>query len=78
MSRRYSPDHKELVLRVFALVFDCNAAATSKFTGIPERTIRDWYYADLEAMKREYAAAAGTPPAPAEANAKNANFSQRR
>jgi hypothetical protein len=69
MSRRYAPDHKQLVLRVFALVFDCNAAATSKFTGIPERTIRDWYYDDLEAIKREYAAAAAeTSPAPAEPN----------
>ena len=81
MSRRYSPDHKELVLRVFAILFECNAAATSKFTGIPERTIRDWFYADLEAMKREgaaAAAAAGTPPVPAESVATTAKFSQRR
>jgi hypothetical protein len=78
MSRRYAPDHKELVLRVFALVFDCNAVATREFTGIPARTIRDWYYADLEAMKREYAPAAGTSPAPADAAAPNANLVRRR
>ena len=41
MSKRYSPDHKLLVLRLFA-AFNGDFAATSRFTGIPERTLRDW------------------------------------
>jgi hypothetical protein len=42
MSRRYSPDHKRLVLRLLR-AFSGDVAATSQFTGIPERTLRDWY-----------------------------------
>jgi len=41
MSRRYSPDHKMLVLRLLA-VNKGDAIRVSHFTGIPVRTIRDW------------------------------------
>jgi hypothetical protein len=56
MSRRYAADHKNLVLKIFAAVFEGDAAATSRFTGVPERTIRDWFYAYMEAIARETAA----------------------
>jgi hypothetical protein len=42
MSRRYSPEHKRLVLRLLS-AFSGDVATTSRFTGIPERTLRDWY-----------------------------------
>jgi hypothetical protein len=42
MSRRYSPEHKRLVLRLLS-AFRGDVAMTSRFTGIPERTLRDWY-----------------------------------
>lgn len=78
MSRRYSPGHKQLVLTIFAVFFDVDVIATSKFTGVPERTIRDWFYAYMDSLKREQAAAAVTSPVPAEAIAQNAKTPQRR
>ena len=42
---RYSPAHKQLVLRLFKEVFKRDVMATSRYTGIPERTLRDWLYA---------------------------------
>jgi hypothetical protein len=42
MSRRYSPEHKLLVLRLLS-AFSGDIVATSRFTGVPERTLRDWY-----------------------------------
>ena len=42
---RYSSAHKKLVLRLFKEVFKQDVMATSRYTGIPERTLRDWVYA---------------------------------
>jgi hypothetical protein len=41
MSTRYSPAHKLLVLRLLS-AFSGNVFQTSRFTGVPERTLRDW------------------------------------
>lgn len=41
MSRRYSRAHKLLVLRLLQ-AFEGNITLTSDFTGIPERTLREW------------------------------------
>jgi len=41
MSRRYSPDHKRLVLKIFN-DFKGNVRNTVRYTGVPERTLRDW------------------------------------
>jgi hypothetical protein len=41
MSRRYAPDHKSLVLKILK-AHKLDVAATSRFTGVPERTLRDW------------------------------------
>lgn len=41
MSRRYSPEHKALVLQTLDRNGD-NITVTSIQTGVPERTIRDW------------------------------------
>ncbi len=42
---RYSSAHKQLVLRLFKEVFKRDVMATCRYTGIPERTLRDWLYA---------------------------------
>lgn len=42
---RYSPQHKKLVLRLFKEAFHQDVMATCRYTGIPERTLRDWVYA---------------------------------
>ncbi len=41
MSRRYASDHKALVLKIL-VSFKYDVTATSRYTGIPERTLRDW------------------------------------
>jgi hypothetical protein len=41
MSRRYTSDHKLLVLRLLN-AFNDDVTFTSRFTRIPERTLRDW------------------------------------
>ena len=41
MSTRYSQAHKLLVLRLLS-AFNGDVAQTSRFTGVPERTLRDW------------------------------------
>jgi hypothetical protein len=41
MSRRYTPDHKALVLKIL-VANKGDITATSRFTGVPERTLRDW------------------------------------
>jgi hypothetical protein len=42
MSRRYAPDHKNLVLKILSN-FKGDVTATSRYTGIPERTLREWH-----------------------------------
>jgi hypothetical protein len=42
MSKRYSPDHRTLVLKLLRYAFKNDIAATSRFCMIPERTIREW------------------------------------
>lgn len=49
MSKRYSPAHKKLVLRLFKEVFKQDIMATVRYTTIPERTLRDWVYAQRRA-----------------------------
>ncbi|MEO8607626.1 MAG: hypothetical protein ABI690_07080 [Chloroflexota bacterium] len=41
MSRRYSPDHKSLVLKILKNFKD-DVLTTSRYTGVPERTLREW------------------------------------
>jgi hypothetical protein len=41
MSRRYAPDHKQLVLKIMSN-FKGDILATRRYTGIPERTLREW------------------------------------
>ena len=57
MSIRYSPQHKKLVLRLFKEVFKQDVMATSRYTGIPERTLRDWVYAARRAAASRKSAA---------------------
>ena len=58
---RYSPAHKKLVLRLFKEVFKQDVMATSRYTGIPERTLRDWLYAARRAAASRKIAAAAQP-----------------
>ncbi|MBI1279154.1 MAG: hypothetical protein GC179_13595 [Anaerolineaceae bacterium] len=58
---RYSPAHKKLVLRLFKEVFKQDVVATSRYTGIPERTLRDWVYAARRAAASPKPAAAAVP-----------------
>ena len=53
---RYSPAHKKLVL-LFKEVFKQDVMATSCYTGIPERTLRDWLYAARRAAASRKSAA---------------------
>jgi hypothetical protein len=41
MSRRYAPDHKQLVLKILSN-FKEDVTITSRYTGVPERTVREW------------------------------------
>lgn len=56
MSRRYAPDHKRLVLKVFNDLKG-NIRNTVYYTGIPERTLRDWVEEARAAAARRKAAA---------------------
>ena len=58
---RYSPAHKKLVLRLFKEVFKQDVMATSRYTGIPERTLRDWIYAARHAAASRRSAATAVP-----------------
>ena len=60
---RYSPAHKKLVLRLFKEVFKQDVMATSRYTNIPERTLRDWLYAARRAAASRKSAAAAHPTA---------------
>ncbi len=57
MSRRYSPDHKALILKILA-AYNQDITITCAFTGVPERTLRDW-----QAEQRRLAARARTAAA---------------
>ena len=55
MSRRYAPDHKMLVLKLLSN-FKGDAVVTSRYTGVPERTIREWRREQQTAAVRQRAA----------------------
>jgi hypothetical protein len=55
MSRRYAPDHKKLVLKILDN-FKGNVITTSRYTGIPERTLREWRMEQRLARIRQRAA----------------------
>ncbi|MBZ0282846.1 MAG: hypothetical protein K8L97_19055 [Anaerolineae bacterium] len=56
MSRRYAPDHKQLVLKIFN-DYKGNVIHTVRYTGVPERTLRDWVEEARAAAARRKAAA---------------------
>ena len=54
MSRRYAPDHKQLIIRLVKDAFKGDVAATAQYVRIPERTLRDWLHTErLQAMYRK-------------------------
>ena len=55
MSRRYAPDHKNLVLKILSN-FKGDVVVTSRYTGIPERTLREWRAEQRAAASRQRAA----------------------
>jgi hypothetical protein len=55
MSRRYSPDHKALVLKILK-AYKEDVTAASRYTGVPERTLREWRREMRLAARRESAA----------------------
>jgi len=55
MSRRYAPDHKQLVLKILNN-FKGDVVATCRYTGIPERTLREWRAEQRAATMRQRAA----------------------
>ena len=55
MSRRYSPDHKALVLKILKAYKD-DVLAASRYTGVPERTLREWRREQRLAAMRQRAA----------------------
>ncbi len=42
MSKRYTPDHKTLALKVLKDL-KWNISAAARYTNIPERTLREWH-----------------------------------
>jgi hypothetical protein len=55
MSRRYAPDHKNLVLKLLAN-FKGDVVVASRYTGVPERTLREWRDEQQAATMRQRAA----------------------
>jgi hypothetical protein len=55
MSRRYALDHKNLILKLLAN-FKGDVVATSRYTGVPERTLREWRNEQQAAAMRQRAA----------------------
>ena len=55
MSRRYAPDHKALVLKIL-VAYKYNVTAASQYTGVPERTLREWRNEQQAAAIRQRAA----------------------
>jgi hypothetical protein len=58
---RYSLAHKKLVLRLYLEIFKRDVMRTSRYTGIPERTLRDWVYAARRAAASRKSAATTMP-----------------
>ncbi|MBI1278052.1 MAG: hypothetical protein GC179_07990 [Anaerolineaceae bacterium] len=58
---RYNPSHKKLVLRLYKEAFKGDVVATSRYTEVPERTLRDWIYAAHRAAASRKSAAAAVP-----------------
>ena len=58
---KYTPAHKNLILRIFADVFKGDVAKTARYAHVPERTLRDWLYAARRAAASRKFAAAATP-----------------
>jgi hypothetical protein len=58
---RYSPAHKKLILRLFKEIFKQDVMATCRYTGIPERTLRDWVLAARRAAASRKSAATTLP-----------------
>ena len=54
---RYAPAHKKLVLRLLKDVFKHDVVAAARYTGVPERTLRDWVYAARRAAASRKSAA---------------------
>lgn len=57
MSTRYALAHKKLILRLYKEAFKGDVAATARYTGVPERTLRDWLYAARRAAASRKSAA---------------------
>jgi transposase-like protein len=55
MSRRYSPDHKALILKILN-AYKKDVVAASRYTGVPERTLREWRREQRAASLRRRAA----------------------
>ena len=70
MSRRYAPDHKELIIRLVKDAFKGDVAATARYAHIPERTLRDWLHTlrlqemYRKALAKHQQAAYRQPPPP--------------
>ena len=63
MSRRYSPDHKALILKILKAYKD-NVVAASRYAGVPERTLREWRREEqqMAALRRRAAMQQRKPP----------------
>ncbi len=58
MARRYAPDHKQLVIKIMA-GFGYDLDKTTRYTGIPIRTLNDWRKEVHRAMAKARQATAG-------------------
>jgi transposase-like protein len=61
MSRRYSTAHKQLVLKLLQS-FKGDITATSRYTGVPQRTLREWREHQVRVAAARRQSAGGTPP----------------
>ncbi len=52
MSRRYSPEHRALILRIL-VAYRGNVREASRFAGVPERTLREWRLEEWRARRRQ-------------------------
>jgi hypothetical protein len=51
MSQRYTPEHKALIMRVLR-AYQGDIIAASRFTGVPQRTLRDWRHQEWLARRQ--------------------------